>query len=175
MISKTSDGTRSFASNAVRHWTVTTSRSTQTRRPSASTPCSLLLFSHSDAARLLTTYRYETVCLCAAVSNEEDFVWCRAGCGSGQVHAAGRHQPIVTCIQCNHRFCFVHKVTWHEGMTCSDYDEFRADPQNFKSRVQRENEALAKAERIARRRREALEEADRMLAQVSHGAPCPLC
>lgn len=67
----------------------------------------------------------------------------------------------MTCRLCSHRSCFHHKVAWHENLTCDEYDALLADPANFRSRFDRENEA-AEAAAEARRRQE---DADRVFAQ----------
>lgn len=36
--------------------------------------------------------------------------------------------PIVTCVGCGNKSCYIHNVAWHEGMTCDEYDaEWRAN------------------------------------------------
>lgn len=45
------------------------------------------------------------------MSEADNFVWCtNGGCGYGQVHDGGRERPIVTCLLCKQRSCFVHQV-----------------------------------------------------------------
>lgn len=70
----------------------------------------------------------------AAMSQSDNFIWCTAGCGSGQIHDSDARHPIVTCLHCGERSCFRHNVPWHEGLTCKEYDRLIADPENFKSR-----------------------------------------
>ncbi|PVG04571.1 hypothetical protein CPB86DRAFT_720794 [Serendipita vermifera] len=54
------------------------------------------------------------------------FVWCQnPNCYSGQLHAEGESQPIVTCLRCSRRTCFTHNVLYHEGQTCKQYDRSR--------------------------------------------------
>jgi hypothetical protein len=67
-------------------------------------------------------------------------------------------QPIVTCLHCGHRSCFDHNVAWHENLTCSEYDRLRADPANFRSRIEIENDEWEA-------QRQAQEDADRAMAQ----------
>jgi hypothetical protein len=43
-------------------------------------------------------------------------------CGSGQIHGGGNDQPIMTCTTCHFKTCFAHKMPWHEGLTCMQYD-----------------------------------------------------
>lgn len=104
----------------------------------------------------------------AAVGDAEDFVWCPTGCGSGQLHETGREQPIVTCNNCDHRFCFVHGVAWHENFSCSEYDELQQDPENFRSRFEGGNERVGSRQRSEDRQRQEQEESDRRFAQVSY-------
>ncbi|KAF4955119.1 hypothetical protein FSARC_11945 [Fusarium sarcochroum] len=105
-----------------------------------------------------TFTRYETLALRAAMSEAENFIWCTSGCGSGQIHESGSAQPIVTCLHCNHRSCFHHNVAWHETLSCEEYDQLLADPDNFRSRLELENERWSEAQ-------QAQLEADRAIAQ----------
>jgi tRNA(Ile)-lysidine synthase TilS/MesJ len=88
-----------------------------------------------------------------------NFIWCTSGCGSGQLHAGGVEEPIVTCLHCDHRFCFEHNVPWHESLTCAEYDSLRADPENFRSRIELDNDEWET-------QRRAQENADRVMAQT---------
>jgi len=75
--------------------------------------------------------RYDTLVLRLLLSGEANFVWCKNGkCDHGQIHTQGNCQPIVICSQCKHKSCFVHQVPWHDGYTCSEYDNKMADPAN---------------------------------------------
>ncbi|KAF5021426.1 hypothetical protein F66182_6520 [Fusarium sp. NRRL 66182] len=105
-----------------------------------------------------TFTRYETLALRAAVSEAENFIWCTSGCGSGQIHESGSAQPIVICLHCSHRSCFHHNVAWHETLSCEEYDQLLADPENFRSRLELENETWPEAQ-------QAQLEADRAIAQ----------
>ena len=106
----------------------------------------------------LTSLRYETIALRAAMSEADNFVWCTSGCGSGQIHESGTAQPIVTCLHCNHRSCFHHNVAWHESLSCEEYDQLLTDPDNFRSRLELENERWSEEQ-------QAQLEADRAMAQ----------
>jgi hypothetical protein len=105
-----------------------------------------------------TFTKYETIALRAAMSEAENFVWCTSGCGSGQIHESGSAQPIVTCLHCSHRSCFHHNVAWHETLSCDEYDQLLADPDNFRSHLEMENEKWSEAQ-------QAQLEADRAMAQ----------
>jgi hypothetical protein len=108
-----------------------------------------------------TRERYQTLSFRYAVSEADNFIWCTAGCGYGQVHEGGVDSPIVTCLLCDQRTCFAHGVAWHENLSCDEYDALQADPTNFRSRFELENEAAEEAGRLRR----AQEDADRAYAQ----------
>ncbi|TFA99438.1 hypothetical protein CCMA1212_008746 [Trichoderma ghanense] len=105
-----------------------------------------------------TFKRYETLALRAAMAEAENFFWCTSGCGSGQIHETGHELPIVICLHCSHRSCFHHNVAWHQGLTCDEYDQLLADPDNFRSRLEIDNDAWAASQ-------QAQLNADRAMAQ----------
>ncbi|PVH88823.1 hypothetical protein DL98DRAFT_362001, partial [Cadophora sp. DSE1049] len=43
-------------------------------------------------------------------------------CSSGQIHDGGDEQPIMTCVACGFKACYLHKRPWHPGQTCAKYD-----------------------------------------------------
>ena len=44
-------------------------------------------------------------------------------CGSGQVHADNhKENPVMVCNSCGFKTCVVHKLPWHEGFTCEEFD-----------------------------------------------------
>ncbi|EKD19388.1 ring finger protein [Drepanopeziza brunnea f. sp. 'multigermtubi' MB_m1] len=43
-------------------------------------------------------------------------------CGMGQVHPSNADNPIMTCDTCGFRTCVTHKLPWHEGFTCAEFD-----------------------------------------------------
>ncbi len=49
-----------------------------------------------------------------------DFIWCAHNCGSGQINDGGEENVVVTC-------CFRHKLPFHCGMTCKQFDEKQQD------------------------------------------------
>jgi hypothetical protein len=51
-------------------------------------------------------------------------VWClEPKCGSGQFHNAPRNCFEFSCHKCKGKHCTRHRVKWHEGMTCHEYDK----------------------------------------------------
>jgi hypothetical protein len=61
-----------------------------------------------------------------------EFIWCAdEDCGSGQFHIMNPNvSPIVTCVLCKAQTCAVHRVPWHKGMTCSEYDQQQQQQQS---------------------------------------------
>ncbi|OIW27611.1 hypothetical protein CONLIGDRAFT_441211 [Coniochaeta ligniaria NRRL 30616] len=108
-----------------------------------------------------TRERYQTLSFRYALAEADNFIWCTAGCGYGQVHEGGGDSPIVICLLCGQRSCFAHRVAWHENLACEEYDALQADPANFRSRFELENEAAEEELRLRR----AQEDADRVFAQ----------
>lgn len=55
---------------------------------------------------------------------KSEFIWCaHEECGSGQFHIMSQStSPIVTCVLCKRQTCTVHRMKWHKGMTCNEYD-----------------------------------------------------
>lgn len=52
-----------------------------------------------------------------------DFIWCAHNCGSGQLNDGGDDNVVVTCCGCRKKTCFRHKVPFHSGLTCEQFDE----------------------------------------------------
>ena len=50
-------------------------------------------------------------------------IFCLApNCGSGQIHSDPTTNPTMTCSKCSFKTCVIHKLPWHEGMTCEEFD-----------------------------------------------------
>ncbi|KAG4442144.1 hypothetical protein IFR05_002357 [Cadophora sp. M221] len=44
-------------------------------------------------------------------------------CGAGQVHPDNhKENPIMICNSCGFKTCTVHKLPWHEGFSCEEFD-----------------------------------------------------
>jgi hypothetical protein len=54
------------------------------------------------------------------------------GCNSGQIHDGGYENPIMTCNSCGFQTCFIHKLPWHTGMTCPQFDARPSDAKRAK-------------------------------------------
>ncbi|CAF0966076.1 unnamed protein product [Rotaria sp. Silwood1] len=52
-----------------------------------------------------------------------EFIWCsNVLCNVGQLNEGGAQNNIVTCFNCHQKTCFTHKIQWHEGLTCKEFD-----------------------------------------------------
>ena len=99
---------------------------------------------YEDIKRLAdpaTFERYERLSFRAAVGSDQNFVWCQE-CDYGQLHDKGALEPIVRCLNCGFRSCFVHSGPWHSGFTCDEYNEMLQDPENYQSARDKENTDL---------------------------------
>ncbi|KAI1100242.1 hypothetical protein F4804DRAFT_336465 [Jackrogersella minutella] len=75
--------------------------------------------------------RYDALAAKAFLSNIPDFVWClNTRCNSGQIHPEGCER--ARCHVCKHSLCVRHKVPWHKGETCGEYER--------RTRKQRKND-----------------------------------
>ena len=97
----------------------------------------------------------------SAVGGDENFVWCQ-GCSFGQLHESGASQPIIRCLNCGFRSCFVHSIPWHERLTCEEYDQMLQDPDGFKSALDKEDREY----NVAKRHQN--EEDERLAKELNH-------
>lgn len=67
--------------------------------------------------------RYSERATMELLESDSQFVWCPRGCGAGQIQQHGSEEPKVTCAQCRQPYCFTHRVRWHTGMTCREFDQ----------------------------------------------------
>ena len=64
-----------------------------------------------------------------------DFRACQSPtCHSCQLHEGGAAEPIVTCSDCGFKSCFVHRMPWHNGKTCTEYDNRHHDAREREAR-----------------------------------------
>ncbi|CAG8654570.1 6523_t:CDS:2, partial [Dentiscutata heterogama] len=76
---------------------------------------------HNDIRKLATEKLYESM---------SDIRFClNSKCDSAQVHSGEHDLPIMTCPKCGSKACFTHDVPWHEGLTCSEYDQRKNNEQ----------------------------------------------
>ncbi|ETS80606.1 hypothetical protein PFICI_08135 [Pestalotiopsis fici W106-1] len=112
-----------------------------------------------------TFAKYQALSVQETANAIPGFVWCPTGCGFGQVQANASMNPIVQCGGCNYVFCFRHRVKWHDGLGCEEYDEMRANPDGFRSHLEILNEEAENQNRREAALKQEQEEADRRFAQ----------
>jgi hypothetical protein len=72
--------------------------------------------------------RYDRFFVMETFKDDPSFAMClRPSCDSGQLHTGGDGEPIMTCNTCHFKTCFVHKLPWHSGNTCAEYDTDRKE------------------------------------------------
>lgn len=71
--------------------------------------------------------RYERRQLEKTLEQDPLFIWCAHGCGSGVIHASGEKQAAVVCDNCRRKTCYRHRMPFHEGLTCGEYDDIQED------------------------------------------------
>ncbi|TEY71646.1 hypothetical protein BOTCAL_0089g00250 [Botryotinia calthae] len=54
-------------------------------------------------------------------SRPDTFILCLGPkCGGGQIHEGT--EPLMICDHCQFKTCVKHKLPWHEGLSCDDFD-----------------------------------------------------
>ncbi|KAL2072976.1 hypothetical protein VTL71DRAFT_10300 [Oculimacula yallundae] len=86
-------------------------------------PFCLEFFAHEDIMKYGTPKiitRYNHLVLMATPG----LIMCLGpNCGAGQVHPTDhRENPVMTCNSCGFLTCVVHKLPWHEGFSCEEFD-----------------------------------------------------
>lgn len=84
-------------------------------------------------------HSYEHLSLRSALGSIGEFVWC-LNCDFGQMHSGGADDPIVQCENCGFQSCFLHSVTWHESLSCDEYDQMLEDPDGYREHEQERQE-----------------------------------
>ncbi|UJR14475.1 hypothetical protein I4U23_001472 [Adineta vaga] len=79
-----------------------------------------ILISNKDKKLL---ERYDRFLVQHDAEQLDDFIWCsNPKCQMGQLNEGGRSMNIVTCVYCKTKTCFIHRIPWHQGLTCDEYD-----------------------------------------------------
>ncbi|KAF2424513.1 hypothetical protein EJ08DRAFT_700726 [Tothia fuscella] len=85
------------------------------------------ILEHSDLKAHLDNEvfdKYDALATLAALSELSEFYRCVGPeCKSGQLHFEGDNTPVVRCDTCGHKAYFTHKVSWHEGESCTQYEQ----------------------------------------------------
>ncbi|GBB83225.1 hypothetical protein RclHR1_00100029 [Rhizophagus clarus] len=71
--------------------------------------------------------RYDKMMLYQALNEIPEFRWCNnSRCKFGQIYIQEECEPCdpkITCKDCGKESCYVHDISWHQGLTCSEYEE----------------------------------------------------
>lgn len=69
-----------------------------------------------------------------AIESNPEFRWCaHPPCSSGQLHCSGSGKAVVmTCQACGKRTCTHHRIAWHEGQSCEQYDWYMEEQRKKK-------------------------------------------
>lgn len=84
--------------------------------------------SYDDMKRLAseaTFIAYEKLLTRTALSALPEFAWCLSPtCNSGQLNISDSDttENYMDCVSCGYKQCLHHRVEWHKGETCTQYD-----------------------------------------------------
>ncbi|KAL5638028.1 hypothetical protein ACGC1H_002333 [Rhizoctonia solani] len=68
--------------------------------------------------------QYNKLIVQRRLESHPNFFWCtNSECSRGQVHQEGDSSPLVTCEYCGTSSCFTHRVSWHDRLTCEEYND----------------------------------------------------
>lgn len=108
-------------------------------------PQCVILLNHDDVRRACdhTTFaEYDKHAVLNVVSRMVNFNWClRAGCDGGQ-EQDGKTLGYMKCHSCDYAQCLHHRMRWHTGETCKQYDERTNNRHNEKTEEMINNSLL---------------------------------
>jgi len=118
------------------------------------------------SSNVFESARYSSLQRNDALSKLPNFFWCpNPQCKSGQIHESSILEPIVVCTGCRGRFCFQHRVPWHETMGCEEFDRYLQNPHGFRSQFELINERAERERDAEKRARQQQEDRDWAYAQ----------
>ena len=101
------------------------------------------LLEHNEiqaAASAETFAAYDKLAIRAVLGALEEFAWClKPDCGSGQLNID--NNTFMACISCGYKQCLTHKVPWHTGETCDQY-EYRESGQQKRDEEKKTEDML---------------------------------
>ncbi|KAI0185591.1 hypothetical protein EV127DRAFT_502429 [Xylaria flabelliformis] len=109
---------------------------------------------HEEVGRFASAdvyHNYQDLCTRRTLAKSPDFRWClREGCGRGgfyenaglPLRAAASELPCnpcppgcITCPHCAMAMCYFCQVPWHQGLTCPQFEEQRAEREQVQATV----------------------------------------
>lgn len=89
--------------------------------PECSEPLSYEDVRRHASPETFTLYDHRTAQ--AAFADSPEFAWCLASrCGNGQMNVEPQHENFMRCVSCDYQQCLNHRIEWHHGETCEEYD-----------------------------------------------------
>ncbi|KAI1165398.1 hypothetical protein F5B18DRAFT_649639 [Nemania serpens] len=116
--------------------------------------------------------RYEQQVVHGILEADPTFVWCAHACGSGQSHPLSSDEPIMTCHHCRGRMCVVHKIPWHSGLTCRQFDESLLPGRQARNKGSADAESRDEAKAALQRARDDAASRDLVRRKAK---TCPKC
>jgi hypothetical protein len=103
-------------------------------------PATLDYVEVQESASAETFVAFDKLATRNALGSLEEFAWClKAGCGSGQINV--NNMDFMDCVSCGYKQCLKHKVLWHKGETCDQY-EYRVSGQQARDEEKKTEEML---------------------------------
>ncbi|PVF96660.1 hypothetical protein CPB86DRAFT_708674 [Serendipita vermifera] len=82
---------------------------------------------HSDVKQWADSavfQRYDSALLLSTLEGQEGYIPClNPECRMGQIHTGEDDNPVVICHSCGAKQCWIHRIPWHEGYTCKQWNK----------------------------------------------------
>ncbi|KAJ9621203.1 hypothetical protein H2203_007254 [Taxawa tesnikishii (nom. ined.)] len=110
--------------------------------PHSGCACELSYHDMQRAASEDVFAKYDKIATREALGSMNGFAYClKPGCNSGQINVESGNY--MDCASCGYKQCLEHKVRWHRGETCTQYD-YRTSGRKARDE-ERASEAFIKA------------------------------
>jgi hypothetical protein len=87
---------------------------------------------YNDLKQFLTSHQlehWEKLKTIATLKKNPEFRWCsKPDCGNGQLVQGGiKENSYFQCVSCATKTCMIHRTQFHEGVTCTEFDQKATD------------------------------------------------